>query len=80
MNMEVSLQQASEVALSLSLKDRAALAHSLIESLDDVIPDQQGLEEAWDREIKLRIERFESGHTTDHDAFEVIDEIRDKYS
>ena len=47
-------------ALDLPPEARAALAGSLLESLDDDPPDP-GVEAAWDEEIKRRIEEIDSG-------------------
>ena len=47
-------------ALTLPPEARAALAGSLLESLDDE-PADEGVEAAWDEEIKRRIEEIDSG-------------------
>ena len=47
-------------ALALPAEARAALAGSLLESLDDD-PPEAGVEAAWDEEIKRRIEEIDSG-------------------
>jgi putative addiction module component (TIGR02574 family) len=47
-------------ALALPPEARAALAGSLLESLDDD-PSDPGVEAAWDEEIKRRIEEIDSG-------------------
>jgi len=47
-------------ALALPPEARAALAGSLLESLDDDPPDP-GVEAAWADEIKRRIEELDSG-------------------
>ena len=55
-------QQAAELlqkALSLSDKERAELACSLIDSLDATV--DEGVEEAWDEEIARRIHDIDSG-------------------
>jgi putative addiction module component (TIGR02574 family) len=46
-------------ALSLSDEERAALASSLLESLDVTV--DQGVEKAWDQEIARRIADLDSG-------------------
>ncbi|WP_376697476.1 addiction module protein [Wenzhouxiangella sp. EGI_FJ10305] len=48
----------SEV-LALSEADRAELAHELLQSLD--APRDNDVEDAWDREITLRINEIEQG-------------------
>jgi putative addiction module component (TIGR02574 family) len=47
-------------ALALPAEARAALAGSLLESLDDHPPDP-GIDAAWSEEIKRRIEEIDSG-------------------
>jgi putative addiction module component (TIGR02574 family) len=47
-------------ALALPPEARAALAGSLLESLDEE-PADQGVEAAWSEEIKRRIEEIDSG-------------------
>jgi putative addiction module component (TIGR02574 family) len=47
-------------ALALPPEARAALADSLLESLDGEPPDE-GVEAAWSEEIKRRIEEIDSG-------------------
>ena len=47
-------------ALALPPEARAALAESLLESLDEHPPDQ-GMKAAWSEEIKRRIEEVDSG-------------------
>jgi len=46
-------------ALALPPEVRAALIDSLIDSLDQTI--EEGTEEAWRREIEIRIEQIDSG-------------------
>lgn len=77
MFMVYKLEDASKIALSLSMKDRASLAHALLQSLEEQV--DEDVEQAWIDEIAKRIERFEAGESTDCDAFEVLDEIRAKY-
>ena len=55
-------QEADELlkkALTLSEQDRAALAGSLIDSLDEV--DEASVQSAWNEEISRRIEDLDSG-------------------
>ncbi|HXS94029.1 MAG TPA: addiction module protein [Candidatus Limnocylindrales bacterium] len=46
-------------ALALPPEGRAALIDSLIESLDQSV--DEGAEEAWRREIEIRLEQIDSG-------------------
>jgi putative addiction module component (TIGR02574 family) len=47
-------------ALALPPESRAAIAGSLLESLDQAPPDE-GVEAAWSEEIKRRIDEIDSG-------------------
>jgi putative addiction module component (TIGR02574 family) len=47
-------------ALALPPESRAALAGSLLESLDEQLA-EEGIEAAWDEEIKRRIDEIDSG-------------------
>jgi len=46
-------------ALTLSPEDRATLAGSLLESLEEA--EEEGVEEAWNEEIARRVEELDSG-------------------
>ena len=46
-------------ALTLSMPERAELAHDLLESLD--APADEGVEDAWDEEIIRRIAQIDAG-------------------
>jgi putative addiction module component (TIGR02574 family) len=57
-------QEVSEIlkkALALPPEARAAIAGSLLESLNDAPVDEGGVEAAWSEEIKRRIEEIDSG-------------------
>jgi putative addiction module component (TIGR02574 family) len=57
--MSPTAEDVLKQALSLEEKDRASVAGALIESLQtQVDPDA---EEAWDHEIRRRVEELESG-------------------
>lgn len=58
MNPDVS--ELLKKALALPPEARAALAGSLLDSLDDQ-PADEGVEAAWSEEIKRRIEELDSG-------------------
>jgi putative addiction module component (TIGR02574 family) len=57
MNEEIS--EILKKALALPSEARAALAGSLLESLDDTV--DASVEESWSREIAHRIEELDSG-------------------
>ena len=58
--MSPELSELLKKALALPAEARAALAGSLLESLDEDTVDQN-VEAAWDKEIKRRISDIESG-------------------
>jgi putative addiction module component (TIGR02574 family) len=49
-----------EKALALSTQERGLLIDHLIESLDEG-PAEEGVEQAWDEEIKRRVDDIRSG-------------------
>ena len=58
--MSPDVSELLKKALALPPEARAALAGSLSESLDDE-PCDEGVEAAWNEEIKRRIEEIDSG-------------------
>lgn len=55
--------QAAEIldkALALSIEERGMLIDRLVESLDDG-PAEEGVEEAWNAEIKRRVDEVRAG-------------------
>ena len=58
--MRPEVSELLKKALALPREARAALAGSLLESLDDE-PADEGVEAAWNEEIKRRIEEIDSG-------------------
>ena len=62
----------------LCARERAELAHFLIQSLDDDV-DVDG-EAAWDRELARRSEEIDNGTAIGEPAEKVFAELRRKYS
>jgi len=58
--MTAEVSELLKKALALPVEARAALAESLLESLDEE-PVDEGVEAAWSEEIKRRIEEIDSG-------------------
>ena len=54
------LSELLEKALALSTQDRSLLINRLIASLDEE-PAEEGVEAAWDEEIKRRVEDIRTG-------------------
>jgi putative addiction module component (TIGR02574 family) len=61
----------------LSTKDRAALAHFLLHSLDDTDPETEA---AWDAELAERIQEIRSGQASGELAEDVFAKLREKHS
>jgi putative addiction module component (TIGR02574 family) len=59
-------------------RKRAELAHELISSLEK--GHDSGVENAWDAEIKLRVQRIKNETAKGRPAENVLAEIRAKYS
>lgn len=57
--MSLSAEEVLKQALTLDEKDRASVAGALIESLHP--GEDQNVEEAWDAEIRRRVEELETG-------------------
>ncbi len=58
--MTSQVSEILEKALTLSAQERGLLIDRLVESLDDG-PAEDGVEAAWDEEIKRRVEDVRSG-------------------
>lgn len=63
-------------ALSLPRAERARLAERLLASLDD----EADVEEAWQDEVKRRLEAYRKGELEAVPASEVLQEARDRLS
>ena len=72
------LQKIKNQAIALPLEERAELAHELILSLDETAGTD--VENAWDSEIKKRVEKIKSGKAKGRPAENILAEIRAKYS
>jgi putative addiction module component (TIGR02574 family) len=64
-----TLNELKSAALLLPSSERAALAHALVKSLDE--PADEGVADAWDREIMRRLATIENGTAmlVDRDEF-----------
>lgn len=58
--MTPQVSEVLEKALTLSTQERGLLIDRLIGSLDDA-PSEDGIEDAWDDEVKRRVEEIRSG-------------------
>jgi len=66
-----------EQALGLSERDRAELAHRLLQSLEE--SKEEGVEDAWETEIAKRVEEVRNGTAIGRPAEDVFREIRARY-
>ena len=64
-----------EKALTLSTRDRGLLIHRLIASLDEEAP-EEGVEAAWDEEIKRRVDDIRSGRVKTIPGEEVLRRLK----
>ena len=74
--MPVTLEQATNEALSLAERERAQLAHVLIASLETA---EQDFAEEWDAEIDRRVEEINNGTARGRPAVDVVREVRARY-
>ena len=72
----LKLETLRNAAMALSEQERAALAKDLVASLDG--PEDEGVAEAWDCEIRRRIQQIDSGEAELLDAKEVLSRARDR--
>lgn len=75
--MTEQAERVKNEVLQLPEKDRAELAHLLLESLEET--EDVDVEAAWDEELAKRLKRIEEGQARLRPAHQVIAEIRDKY-
>jgi putative addiction module component (TIGR02574 family) len=70
--MTPQVSELLEKAMALSSEERGLLIDRLVESLDDG-PVDEGVEAAWDEEIKRRVEDIRSGRVKAIPGEQVID-------
>ena len=76
--MTPQLSDLLQKALTLSTQDRGLLLNRLIESLDEG-PPEDGVDEAWDDEIKRRIDDIRSGKVKMLDGEQVLQELAKEF-
>lgn len=67
-----------EKALTLSTQDRGLLIDRLIESLDEG-PGEEGVEQAWDKEVKRRVDDIRSGKAKMIPGEQVLQELAQEF-
>lgn len=73
---DVALRLKDEL-LRLPEGDRAALAHILLDSLDEALDEQDAA--AWEQELSRRSEEIHSGKAVGTPASEVFEKLRKRY-
>jgi putative addiction module component (TIGR02574 family) len=73
--MTPQVSELLEKALSLSTQERGLLIDRLVESLDDE-PSEEGVEAAWDDEIKRRVDDIRSGRVKMIPGEQVLDRLK----
>jgi putative addiction module component (TIGR02574 family) len=76
--MTPQVSELLQKALELSTQERGILIDCLIESLDDE-PAQEGVEAAWDEEIKRRVDEIRSGRVKMIPGEQVLREIAEEF-
>lgn len=71
-----TMERLRSEALGLSENERAELAHDLIVSLD--APADEGVEEAWDKELVRRIAQIDAGQAKLLDRDEFRKKMKDR--
>jgi putative addiction module component (TIGR02574 family) len=69
------LSELLEKALALSTQERGVLINRLIASLDDE-PAEEGVEAAWDEEIKSRVDDIRSGRVKTIPGEQVLSRLK----
>jgi putative addiction module component (TIGR02574 family) len=76
--MTPQVSELLEKALSLSTQERGLLAARLIDSLDDE-QEEEGVEAAWDEEIKRRVDDIRSGRVKTIPGEQVLRELAKEF-
>lgn len=74
--MSQALERISQDAFSLPAKERASLAHALLQSLDRFETER---EKEWDEAIGRRVSQIESGQVQGVSAEEVFEKIERRF-
>ncbi len=76
--MTPKVSELLEKALSLSTRERGLLIDRLVETLDDE-PAEEGVQAAWDEEIKRRVDDIRSGRVKTIPGEQVLREIAEEF-
>jgi len=75
--MSPELDELLKRAMALPAEDRAAMASSLIESLDEAV--DEDVEAAWNEEIKRRVDDIRSGRVKTIPGEQVLRELAEEF-
>ena len=76
MDMDTQAEHGLQSALSLNPNDRAEIAATLIQSLDEGT--DEDIEAAWAEEIKRRVESIDKGHVQLIPSDEIMRSMRER--
>jgi putative addiction module component (TIGR02574 family) len=76
--MTPQVSELLEKALTLSTQERGVLIDRLVESLEDE-PAEEGVEAAWDEEIKRRVDDIRSGRVKTIPGEQVLRELAEEF-
>jgi putative addiction module component (TIGR02574 family) len=76
--MTPQVSELLEKALGLSTRERGLLIDRLVESLDDE-PAGEGVEAAWEEEIKRRVDEIRSGRVKTIPGEQVLRELAEEF-
>jgi putative addiction module component (TIGR02574 family) len=76
--MTPQVSELLEKALNLSTHERGLFIDRLVESLDDEAA-EEGVEAAWDAEIKRRVDDIRSGRVTTIPGEQVLRELAEEF-
>jgi putative addiction module component (TIGR02574 family) len=76
--MTSQVSEILEKALTLSSQERGLLIDRLVESLDDETA-EEGVEAAWDEEIKSRVDDVRSGRVKTIPGEQVLRELAEEF-
>jgi putative addiction module component (TIGR02574 family) len=76
--MTPQVSELLEKALTLSTQERGLLIDRLVETLDND-PAEEGVEAAWDKEIKRRVDDIRSGRVRTIPGDQVLREMAEEF-
>lgn len=71
LKLDTEIEEVESAALQLPREARARIAGRLIASLDE----ETRVEQAWEEEVRCRVENFRAGKTKTRSIYDVLDEV-----